>query len=145
MWHDGERFRLIAKDLTGRLTGALGNGVHATSDDGVRWRFADPVLAWDRDLTRTAEPWNPSSSSSSPHEKAIILHHAGHVCSAPVTKQPRDRRYRHSAGAARTPRGIVAVGARAAFCSRGLALRCAQSPPLRPSFHSPSGGTCSSA
>ncbi len=44
---------------------------------------------------------------------------------------------KHGAGAARTPRGIVAGGARAAFCSRGLALRCAQSPPATPPSHSP--------
>ncbi len=47
----------------------------------------------------------------------------------------------HSAGAARRPRGIVAGSARAALCSWGLALRCAQSPPLRPQFHC-SGKVC---
>lgn len=51
VWHDGTRYQLIAKDLTGRLAGAFGNGVHATSDDGIEWEFSDPPIAWSRTLT----------------------------------------------------------------------------------------------
>jgi hypothetical protein len=51
VWHDGVRYQMIAKDLTGKISGAFGNGVHATSADGVSWVLSDPALAWSRTIT----------------------------------------------------------------------------------------------
>jgi hypothetical protein len=48
-WQDG-CYQLIAKDLTGQLTGERHAGVHATSDDGIRWRISDPPLAYSRTI-----------------------------------------------------------------------------------------------
>jgi hypothetical protein len=48
VWWNGERYELIAKDLTGDITGKFHAGVHAFSDDGVDWQFAEPPKAYSR-------------------------------------------------------------------------------------------------
>ena len=37
VWHDGTQFNMIAKDLTGNLTGEFHSGVYLQSDDGLNW------------------------------------------------------------------------------------------------------------
>ena len=37
VWHDGEKFRMVAKDMTGSLTGELHAGAKFVSDDGINW------------------------------------------------------------------------------------------------------------
>lgn len=50
LWRDpGDgRLHMIAKDMTGRLCGVEGGGVHATSPDGQRWSLANPARAYSR-------------------------------------------------------------------------------------------------
>ena len=38
VWHDGKRFRMLAKDMTGEITGELLAGAAFESDDGINWR-----------------------------------------------------------------------------------------------------------
>ena len=38
VWHDGKRFRMLAKDMTGEITGELHVGAAFESDDGINWR-----------------------------------------------------------------------------------------------------------
>ena len=38
VWHDGKHFRMVAKDMTGALTGELHSGAKFISDDGVNWQ-----------------------------------------------------------------------------------------------------------
>lgn len=38
VWHDGKRFRMLAKDMTGEITGELHAGAAFESDDGINWR-----------------------------------------------------------------------------------------------------------
>lgn len=40
VWHDGKKFRMLAKDMTGTLTGELHAGALFESADGVDWNFA---------------------------------------------------------------------------------------------------------
>ena len=38
VWHDGKKFGMVAKDMTGNLTGELHSGAKFVSDDGINWR-----------------------------------------------------------------------------------------------------------
>ena len=38
VWHDGKRFRMLAKDMTGEITGELHAGAAFESNDGIDWR-----------------------------------------------------------------------------------------------------------
>ena len=38
VWHDGKQFCMVAKDMTGNLTGELHSGAKFVSDDGINWR-----------------------------------------------------------------------------------------------------------
>ena len=48
LWHNGDRFEMVAKDMTGGLTGEKHAGIHATSPDGLSWRVSDPAKAYSR-------------------------------------------------------------------------------------------------
>ena len=48
VWWSGERYELLAKDLTDRITGEWHAGVHAWSDDGLAWQLCDPPKAYSR-------------------------------------------------------------------------------------------------
>lgn len=48
LWHNGEGFELIAKDMTGSLCGEYHAGVHALSRDALDWRLAPEKKAWSR-------------------------------------------------------------------------------------------------
>src|SRR5690606_5663285 len=50
VWHDGQRYQMVMKDMEGGIAGEPRAGVHAVSDDGVDWRLSDPPLAWSRRL-----------------------------------------------------------------------------------------------
>ena len=39
VWHNGKYFEMIAKDLTGDLTGEYHSGAHFASEDGFHWEF----------------------------------------------------------------------------------------------------------
>ena len=51
VWWNGTQYELIAKDLTGELTGEFHAGVHAFSDDAIHWTFADEPKAYSREVT----------------------------------------------------------------------------------------------
>jgi hypothetical protein len=59
LWHDGERFHIIMKDMTGALCGEKHAGIHASSLDCRRWILSDPPKAysravrWDDGVVRT--------------------------------------------------------------------------------------------
>lgn len=59
VWHNGDCFELIAKDLQGSFTGEYHAGVHAWSDNGVSWNLADPIKAYSRTLE-----WEDGSEST---------------------------------------------------------------------------------
>lgn len=52
VWHNGDCFEMIAKDLShgATLTGEFGSGVHATSKDGLAWRVSDQPKAYSRTI-----------------------------------------------------------------------------------------------
>lgn len=51
VWWTGTRYAMLAKDLSGQLTGELHAGVYAESDDGVVWRVPDAAKAYSRTIT----------------------------------------------------------------------------------------------
>jgi hypothetical protein len=48
VWWAGDHLELLAKDMTGGITGEEHAGVHATSPDGLRWTLSDPPKAYSR-------------------------------------------------------------------------------------------------
>jgi len=48
VWRRGGRFELLAKDMTGGLTGEKHAGIHGWSRDGVDWRLSEPPKAYSR-------------------------------------------------------------------------------------------------
>jgi hypothetical protein len=48
VWWSGGRFEMLAKDMTGGITGEKHAGVHAYSDDGISWILANPPKAYSR-------------------------------------------------------------------------------------------------
>lgn len=44
LWHDGMRFRMILKDMSGAIGGEAGCLVEAWSHDAVSWDFPDPPM-----------------------------------------------------------------------------------------------------
>ncbi|MCI6842594.1 MAG: glycoside hydrolase family protein [Eubacteriales bacterium] len=51
VWHNGENFEMIAKDMNGNGCGVVGGGVHLVSEDGVDWDYAPQRLAYSRTLS----------------------------------------------------------------------------------------------
>jgi predicted heme/steroid binding protein len=41
VWHDGTHFNMLAKDISGTITGEANSGVSLVSDDGISWDVAD--------------------------------------------------------------------------------------------------------
>ncbi len=48
VWWDGERYRMIAKDMTGGITGERHAGAHLVSEDGRSWSVGVPAQAYSR-------------------------------------------------------------------------------------------------
>lgn len=51
VWREGGSYQMIAKDMTGSITGEVHAGIHAYSDDGMAWRVANPPKAYSRRIT----------------------------------------------------------------------------------------------
>lgn len=52
LWHDGNRFHVLAKDMSGGLTGQPGAGFHGVSGDARNWESGDPPVAFRREILR---------------------------------------------------------------------------------------------
>ena len=50
LWHDGELFHAIMKDMTGALCGEAHGGLHMVSEDARAWRTAEVPLAYSRNI-----------------------------------------------------------------------------------------------
>lgn len=50
VWWSGSRYELIAKDMTGLITGQKGAGMHAWSEDGTDWKVSKRPLAYTRNV-----------------------------------------------------------------------------------------------
>jgi len=48
IWHAGDHFELLMKDMKGGICGEKGGGIHATSPDGINWTISDPPKAYSR-------------------------------------------------------------------------------------------------
>ncbi len=48
IWESGQHFEMIAKDMTGGITGEKHAGIHAMSGDGLSWRLAPEPKAYSR-------------------------------------------------------------------------------------------------
>jgi hypothetical protein len=51
LWHNGENFELVAKDMGSTLTGEHHAGIHALSRDAEHWELARPAQAYSRTIT----------------------------------------------------------------------------------------------
>jgi len=73
VWWAGDHLELLAKDMTGGITGEKHAGVHATSHDGLRWTLADPPKAYSRRVV-----WNDGSVTvQGSLERPQLLFHDG--------------------------------------------------------------------
>lgn len=80
-WHDGERFHVIAKDMSGQLTGEHGNGFHGVSADAVHWEAGEPSLAYRREIPQVGGELKSYGSL----ERPFLLFQNGratHLCAA---------------------------------------------------------------
>lgn len=50
VWHAGDHYELVCKDMTGEISGTLHGGVHAWSRDGVEWHLYERPQAYSRRL-----------------------------------------------------------------------------------------------
>ncbi|NOV03061.1 glycoside hydrolase family protein [Paenibacillus planticolens] len=50
VWHTGERYELIAKDMDGRICGEMHAGIQAYSEDGLTWHLSDNPKAYSRKI-----------------------------------------------------------------------------------------------
>jgi hypothetical protein len=50
IWHDGERYQMVCKDLTGQIAGEFHAAIHLWSTDARNWQIADEPKAWSREL-----------------------------------------------------------------------------------------------
>jgi hypothetical protein len=48
VWHNGSHFEMIAKDMTGKITGEFHSGAHFSSDDGITWQIAREPKAYSK-------------------------------------------------------------------------------------------------
>lgn len=48
VWWAGDHYEMLAKDLTGKITGERHAGIHAISADGIDWALSDPAKAYSR-------------------------------------------------------------------------------------------------
>lgn len=53
VWHNGENFEMIAKDMNGNGCGTVGGGVHLLSENGIDWEYAPNRTAYSRTLRFT--------------------------------------------------------------------------------------------
>ena len=58
VWQVQDHFELLAKDISGGLTGETHAGVHATSPDGVSWTLSHPAKAYSRRVK-----WNDGTTT----------------------------------------------------------------------------------
>lgn len=50
VWHNGAHFEMLAKDMSGAITGERHAGAHFESPDGIHWQPATPAKAYSRSL-----------------------------------------------------------------------------------------------
>ena len=50
VWHNGEHYELIAKDIHGGICGEVHAGIHAHSADGIAWTLCEPPKAYSRTI-----------------------------------------------------------------------------------------------
>lgn len=48
VWHNGDCFEMIAKDMTGDITGEIHAGAHFISEDGINWKTSHIPKAYSR-------------------------------------------------------------------------------------------------
>lgn len=51
VWHNGSCFEMIAKDMTGKITGECHSGAHFLSDDGIKWHVSKQPKAYSKTIT----------------------------------------------------------------------------------------------
>lgn len=51
VWHNGHCFEMIAKDMTGKITGEYHSGAHFLSDDGINWQASKQPQAYSKAIT----------------------------------------------------------------------------------------------
>lgn len=77
VWWNGERFELVAKDMTGEITGERGAGMRAVSDDGLHFELAEPVKAYSRRIR-----WDDGTSTEFTHVErpSLLIENGKPVC-----------------------------------------------------------------
>ncbi len=69
VWWNGEKYEAIIKDRTGVICGEEGGGVHAWSNDGVKWELFDNPKAYSRTVL-----WDDGTTSYQNHfERPFLL------------------------------------------------------------------------
>jgi len=73
VWWATDHFEMLAKDMTGGITGEKHAGVHATSTNGTEWTMCDPPKAYSRRIV-----WDDGSTTEQGCvERPQLLFHDG--------------------------------------------------------------------
>lgn len=48
MWHDGERFHMVCKDMGGEVVGEAQAGIYLHSEDAIHWELGNPPKSYTR-------------------------------------------------------------------------------------------------
>lgn len=77
VWWNGQHFEMIAKDMTGEITGERGAGVRAVSSDGLHFDLADPVKAYSLRVR-----WDDGSATTQAHleRPSLLIENGKPVC-----------------------------------------------------------------
>lgn len=77
VWWNGRRFEMIAKDMTGEITGERGAGAHAVSEDGLHFDLAPDAKAYSRRIQ-----WDDGSVSDQAHVErpSLLIENGRPVC-----------------------------------------------------------------
>lgn len=51
VWHNGQCFEMVAKDMSGKITGEFHSGAHFLSDDGINWHVSKHPQAYSKTVT----------------------------------------------------------------------------------------------
>ncbi len=90
-WHDGRRFNMLMKDMTGQLCGEKHGGLFASSDDAIQWEFRRNEVAYSRkvrwDDGSVTEQGNLERPSLLLDEKGVPSHFFAATAAVPFSNR----------------------------------------------------------
>ncbi|WP_309396761.1 glycoside hydrolase family protein [Cerasicoccus maritimus] len=87
VWHTGERFEMVVKDMVGEVVGEPQAGIYLHSEDAIHWELGSPPMAY----TRTVDFTDGTQRTFAKRERPQMLVENGqptHLFNAILEKNP---------------------------------------------------------